>query len=144
MRRAIEIYRVGEDAFEERLRAIAERATAGDTGVESAVREIIAEVRTGGDRALVDATRRFDRVDVSGRLEISRQELAAAEAALSPAPGARCGLPRGGSGIFIGARSRRAGGIETRRGWCSGRRSSRSTASACTFRVEGPRTPRRC
>ena len=29
----------------------------------------------------------------------------------SPAPGARCGSPRGGSGIFIGARSRRAGDI---------------------------------
>jgi histidinol dehydrogenase len=90
VRRAIEVYRVGEDAFEERLRAIAERATAADTGVESAVREIIAEVRTGGDRALVEATRRFDRVDVSGRLEISRHELAAAEAALEP--GARRAL----------------------------------------------------
>ena len=90
MRRPIEIYRVGEDGFEERLRALAERASANDADVEAAVREILAEVRRGGDRALVAATRRFDRVEVSDRLEISRGDLDAAEAALDP--GARRAL----------------------------------------------------
>ncbi len=90
MRRPIQIYCVGEGAFEERLRAIAERASANDADVEAAVREILEEVRTGGDRALIAATRRFDREDVSDGLEISRDELEAAEAALDP--GARRAL----------------------------------------------------
>jgi histidinol dehydrogenase len=86
----IEIYRAGEAAFEDRLRAIAERAVGDDAGVESAVRKILAEVRTRGDRALIETTSRFDGVDVSAGLEIPRRELAAAEAGLDP--GARRAL----------------------------------------------------
>ena len=90
MSKAIEIFRPGDAGFAARLREIAERASAGDGDVEPAVRAILADVRARGDRALVEATRRFDRVDVSGRLEISQGELRAAEAALEP--GARRAL----------------------------------------------------
>ena len=82
---ALPILRVGRPGYEERLRAIADRVSAGDAEVEPIVREILADVRRGGDQALVEATRRFDGADVEGRLEISREELEAAEATIDPA-----------------------------------------------------------
>ena len=90
MSAAIEIFRCGTAAFTERLRAIAERADTGADEVEPVVREIIAAVRAGGDRALVDATLRFDRVNVAGDLEVPRRELRAAEERIEP--GARRAL----------------------------------------------------
>ena len=82
MTRPIEIFRAGTAEFAERLQAIAERAAAQDGDVEPVVREILRQVRVGGDRALVEATLRFDRVDVGGNLEISRRELRSAEESL--------------------------------------------------------------
>lgn len=84
MSAAVEIFRAGDPAFDERLKAIAERGSAGDREVEPAVREILAEVRKRGDRALVEITLRFDRVDVSDGLEIPKRELRDAEEALDP------------------------------------------------------------
>ncbi|MBI2964523.1 MAG: histidinol dehydrogenase [Deltaproteobacteria bacterium] len=78
------VFRAGAAGFEERLRGIAERGGAGDGDVEPAVREILADVRRRGDAALVEATLRFDRVDVGGGLEIGKRELREAEAALDP------------------------------------------------------------
>jgi len=47
-----------------------------DTGkVEAAVKAIIDAVRKDGDRALVEFTRRFDGVDLSGRIEASPKEI---------------------------------------------------------------------
>ena len=47
--------------------------------VEQAVRAIIADVRTGGDRALMELTRKFDRVDLQRiGLRVSADELDAA------------------------------------------------------------------
>ena len=85
MTRAIDIQRAGGAGFRRRLLAIAERAGADHGNIERAVRVIVEAVRTGGDRALVAATRRFDRVDVSGALEVSRAELARAEKSIDPA-----------------------------------------------------------
>ncbi|MET0153984.1 MAG: histidinol dehydrogenase [Candidatus Binatia bacterium] len=90
MKRAIDIFRAGGASFSRRLLAIAERASVGDRAVERAVRDIVERVRKGGDRALVEATRRFDHVDVSGSMEVSRAELARAEASIDP--GARRAL----------------------------------------------------
>jgi histidinol dehydrogenase len=84
MKRAIDIQRAGGAGFRRRLSAIAERAGAGDGDVERAVRAIVERVRKQGDRALVAATRRFDRVDVSGGMEVSRAELARAERSIDP------------------------------------------------------------
>ncbi len=85
MKRAIDILRAGGAGFRRRLLAIAERAGTGDGDIERAVRAIVERVRKEGDRALVAATRRFDRVDVSGALEVSRAELARAERSIDPA-----------------------------------------------------------
>jgi histidinol dehydrogenase len=84
MSRAIEVFRSATPGFAQRLRAIAERAFGEDGNVEPAVREIIADVRARGDQALVDLTLRFDRVDVSGAIEIPMRDLRAAEERLEP------------------------------------------------------------
>jgi histidinol dehydrogenase len=49
-----------------------------DTEVVEGVRSIIERVRAEGDAALVDLTRRFDGVDVAGRIEVARDEIDAA------------------------------------------------------------------
>lgn len=49
--------------------------------VEAAVRAIIAEVRAGGDAAVRDCLRRFDRVELD-RIEVASEEIAAAEGAV--------------------------------------------------------------
>lgn len=62
--------------FEARFRAFlsTKRETAQD--VEAAVREIIADVITRGDRALIDLTSKFDRVELdAGRLRITPAEI---------------------------------------------------------------------
>ncbi len=82
---AIAIFRAGDAAFAARLQAIEARAEVGDAEADAAVREIVDEVRRGGDAALRELTLRFDRFDVGGRLEVSRAELRAAERSLDPA-----------------------------------------------------------
>jgi histidinol dehydrogenase len=53
--------------------------------VEQAVRAIIADVKAGGDRALIEFTQKFDRVDLSKRgLRVSAAEIDAAEKACDP------------------------------------------------------------
>jgi histidinol dehydrogenase len=79
---ALGIFRAGAPEFEARLRAIESRAEAGDDRAEATVRAILAEVRRGGDGALREITLRLDGVDVGGRLEITKDELRAAERAL--------------------------------------------------------------
>ncbi|MGZ5915746.1 MAG: histidinol dehydrogenase, partial [Methyloceanibacter sp.] len=53
-----------EEDFQRRFDALltAKRESAAD--VDQAVRAIIAQVREGGDAALIELTRRFDRVDL--------------------------------------------------------------------------------
>jgi len=53
--------------------------------VDAVVRDIIASVVTGGDAALIDATRRFDRLDLdAARLAVSDEEVDAAHARCDP------------------------------------------------------------
>lgn len=61
--------------------------SATDERIESAVAEILQAVRTVGDAAVLDYTRRFDHVDASSMaaLELPRSELEAALASLSVA-----------------------------------------------------------
>src|SRR5882757_7603561 len=64
----------------------AKRETSAD--VEQAVRAIIADVAARGDAALVELTRKFDRVDVdvdADGLRVTPAELDAAAAACDPA-----------------------------------------------------------
>jgi histidinol dehydrogenase len=76
--------------FEAELARLTRYEAAQDEAVESAVRAIIADVRARGDAALIEYTRRFDRVETrsAGELEIARAEIDAALAAL-PARQAR-------------------------------------------------------
>jgi histidinol dehydrogenase len=74
-----------EPGFEQRFRELlsAKREVAPD--VEAAVREIVARVRTEGDQALIDYTRRFDRFELQAdRIAVSPEEVDAAFAAVDP------------------------------------------------------------
>jgi len=77
-----------EAGFDAALAALTRYEAAQDDAVEATVRAIIADVRARGDAALVELTRRFDRVEVdsAAALEIPRAEL---EAALAGLPAAR-------------------------------------------------------
>ncbi len=74
-----------EADFGQRLAALAGCDVSQDERVESTVRAIIAEVRARGDEALLEYTRKFDRVEAKGigELEIGRAEL---ERALASVP----------------------------------------------------------
>jgi histidinol dehydrogenase len=72
--------------FAQRFAALltAKRETTQD--VDAAVRDIIARVRSEGDAALVEYTRRFDRFDAdAAKLEVTRAEIDAAYEAVAPA-----------------------------------------------------------
>jgi histidinol dehydrogenase len=68
--------------FAKRLTALLDRRRADEADAERAAAEIIARVRAEGDAAVIDLTRRFDRVELSpGTLRIGSAEIAAASAA---------------------------------------------------------------
>ncbi len=71
-----------EAGFADAFDALVETRRAADGGVDEAVAEIIAEVRTRGDAALLDFTRRFDRLDLdrAGQLRIAPETIEAARA----------------------------------------------------------------
>ena len=64
--------RFTDQNFEVELKKLLDRNTDDDGAVEHKVREIIAAVRNLGDRALIDYSRQFDRLDVDlpGNLEL--------------------------------------------------------------------------
>ena len=65
--------------------ALCSRGAADDADIEASVRAILEEVRTGGDRALVDFALRFDKVALPDGLRVSETEFRAAEAAVPQA-----------------------------------------------------------
>ena len=78
----------GAPDFGARLAALLSFELAQDPQIDAAVAAILADVKQRGDTALLEYTRRFDRVDVSaaGALEIPAAELRRALAALPAAP----------------------------------------------------------
>ncbi len=146
MKHAIDIFRAGGPGFRRRLAAIAERAAAGDGDVERAVRDIVDQVRRQGDRALVDATRRFDRVDVRGGHARCRS-------ASSRAPKRRS-MPAARRALRLAARRiRDFHRRQVQRGWRYRDRSglvlgqkidAARAGSACTCRAATHRIPPRC
>jgi histidinol dehydrogenase len=71
--------------FGKRLSALLDRRRADEADAERVAAEIIRRVRAEGDAALVDLTRRFDRVELSPeRLRIGADEIAAASARCDP------------------------------------------------------------
>src|SRR5689334_1284468 len=77
----LRILRVAEEGYEAAC-AVLRRATLQDNPrVEAVVREIIADVRSRGDAALLELSRRFDSPDLSA-LEVPREAWDAVEAAI--------------------------------------------------------------
>jgi len=74
-----------KDGFAVELAGLLERSHEQVEGVEGVVAEIIARVRQEGDAALLDYTRRFDRLDVTdaAALELGRERLEQAVAAIT-------------------------------------------------------------
>ncbi|MCZ6862557.1 MAG: histidinol dehydrogenase [Alphaproteobacteria bacterium] len=71
--------------FAARFAAFADTRRAVASDVDQVVAEIIADVRARGDAALIDYTKRFDRLDLSARtLRIDASEIEAAGAAADP------------------------------------------------------------
>ncbi|MEJ1161771.1 histidinol dehydrogenase [Prosthecomicrobium sp. N25] len=66
--------------FESRFSAFLATKREVSEEVDEAVRRIIEDVRSRGDAALVDASRRFDRVEIAGRIRITADEVDAAAA----------------------------------------------------------------
>src|SRR5262245_50806714 len=73
--------------FDARLAALTRLEASQDAGVDRAVAAIVDDVRARGDAAVLEYTRRFDRVDASSvrDLEIQKPERERALAALDPA-----------------------------------------------------------
>lgn len=70
--------------FEARFAAFLATKREVSEEVDDAVRAILADVRQRGDAALVDLSRRFDRVELDGRLRITAEEVDRAIAAVDP------------------------------------------------------------
>ncbi len=81
----IKLLRFSDPGFEAELRQIVERGASPPAGVVETVRDILAAVRSRGDAALLEYTARFDRLELTpDTLEVSREEIDAALAAVSP------------------------------------------------------------
>ncbi|MFZ4537662.1 histidinol dehydrogenase [Propionivibrio sp.] len=74
---AIKRFSSSDADFRQRLDALLAFESAQDESVDLAVASILADVKTRGDAAVVDYTKRFDRLDVQSmlELELSRDEL---------------------------------------------------------------------
>src|SRR5215471_15231994 len=71
--------------FGERFRAFLATKREASADVEAVVRAIIADVAARGDRALIELSRKLDRVDLdAGRLRVTPQEIDCAVAACEP------------------------------------------------------------
>src|SRR5215212_4465120 len=94
--------------------------------VDQAVRAIIADVRSNGDRALIELSRKFDRIDLDQvGLRVSAAELDAATGARSM----RSGSPATASKPIIGVRSPPTTASPTRSASSSVTAGARSTRS---------------
>ena len=70
--------------FAEKFENFAQRSRDVAENVAGVVSDIIADVRTSGDAAVVDYTQKFDRLDVSGGLRMAPDLIAAARDACPP------------------------------------------------------------
>ncbi|MGH8166830.1 MAG: histidinol dehydrogenase [Woeseiaceae bacterium] len=80
----VEIHLWSELAIAERKRILERSAVLTDASMQRTVQDILSQVRDGGDRALMELTRRFDGVAID-RLRVSDAEFADAEEQLSAA-----------------------------------------------------------
>jgi histidinol dehydrogenase len=79
------VLRAGKKEFEQYLSQVERRGVQEDIRLEPRVRSIMDEVRRKGDEALLDYTRRFDRVRLSiDQLQVSREEIKKAYKRIPP------------------------------------------------------------
>lgn len=79
------VFRSQKDRRQQKLAQIAERAVAFDAELLSSVATIIDDVRKRGDRALIEYTARFDRVQLQpSELRVAEQTLSSAAARVDP------------------------------------------------------------
>ncbi|MFO1302835.1 MAG: histidinol dehydrogenase [Burkholderiales bacterium] len=83
----LRVLSASDAGFDAALEALIAFEAAQDPAIDTAVAAIVADVRARGDAALLEYTRRFDRLDAPSAqaLEIPPSELAAACASLPPA-----------------------------------------------------------
>jgi len=80
----IQLLSFTDPGFEAAFKEIVERRESAPAGVEETVGEIIAAVRSGGDRALFEYTARFDRLELTAEtVAVSQAEIDRALAAVS-------------------------------------------------------------
>lgn len=71
--------------FQEKFSALVASRREQNPDIQATVRAILAQVREGGDAALIDLTRRFDRLALNpGQLRLSAEEIADLDAACPP------------------------------------------------------------
>src|SRR5690349_12610954 len=80
--------------FPKQFRAFLDAKREVSADVEQAVRAIISDVMVRGDAALIELTKKFDRVDLTNSLRVTPAELDAATAACEAAPLAALRLAR--------------------------------------------------
>jgi histidinol dehydrogenase len=73
-----------QDDFESRFTAFLSTKREVSEDVDRTVHAIISDVHARGDQGLIDYTNRFDRADISGRLRITPEEIAAAYETADP------------------------------------------------------------
>jgi len=71
----LQILNSKDELFDKFLSLILHRSGVAPSGVEDTVRTVIDKVRVDGDKALVEYTEAFDRVDVQGRLRVKETDI---------------------------------------------------------------------
>lgn len=136
--------------FSTRLDALLAFESETDEQIEKTVAEIIKNVRTQGDAAVLDYTRRFDQLDAQNvsSLELPRSELAAAFSTLPDTQ--REALEQAATRIRLFHERQKTDSWRyeetavTLAGTRLGQKVTPSTASAFTFRAAKPATLLRC
>ena len=64
-----------DKGFKKTLNTLLSRSGVAPEGVEDTVRSVIDKVRTGGDTALAELTKAFDKVSVKGRLRVTERTI---------------------------------------------------------------------
>ena len=121
--------------FEQQLRALARRASDLPDAIEQAARHVLREVRTRGDAAVRELTRRFENRDLDA-LELPRATWRAQAATVAAAPAREPGARRpahpdaftsaSGTTCLAPSSTKR-----TASGWARGSRRSSGSASTC-------------
>ena len=115
-----------EPSFPEAFESFLDARREAEADVERVVAEILADVRTRGDAAVLDYTRRFDRVELSAAgMRVPKRELEAAAEACDSAT--------------LEALDLAAGRI---RAFHERQTSTTPTSSACASAIAGPRWTR--